>query len=352
MIGTSKRLTKGSGMRTQVFLTIDTESSIGGAWSDPSRRPLPASHRVFCQNDSGAYGIPLIVEILREYGMCATFFYETLASLVLGESDIARGINYLLEAGQDVQLHVHPTFRHYHDYLQSGDRTTLRAKARLPDLMDMYPEQEQVAFIQEAMTILRRYTGAHPDAFRAGCYAANHSTLRALRHVGIPIDSSYNPAYCSFHSFSERPLATNEVQKIEQTWEFPVTVARTRIGEGAYKPLEISAISSWEMERSLIALHENDVPHVVLMFHSFSAVKARNVYYSAFRPDRIVIHRLRRLVRFLARHHDRFQVTTFHEAAQNLTSLQPTAKSVLPDLGMLHPAMRKLTQGVNRFYWV
>ena len=49
-------------MATAVYLTVDTESSMGGAWANPQRRPLPASRHVFCESETGVT-LPLIVGI-------------------------------------------------------------------------------------------------------------------------------------------------------------------------------------------------------------------------------------------------------------------------------------------------
>ncbi len=94
--------------KTRVFLTIDTESSMGGAWQNPALRPLPAERRISCRIRGRDHGIGWQCAQLRERGLKATFFCEVLSSLVLGEGDSRSYLEYLLEQGQDVQLHVHP----------------------------------------------------------------------------------------------------------------------------------------------------------------------------------------------------------------------------------------------------
>ena len=48
-----------------------------------------------------------------------------------------------------------------------------------------YSEDEQVALLETAIENLLKAGGASPMAFRAGDYAANNATLRALRRVGL-----------------------------------------------------------------------------------------------------------------------------------------------------------------------
>ena len=44
---------------TVPYITIDTETSIGGAWRNPAYEPLSLERTVFGQVGSKCYGIPL-----------------------------------------------------------------------------------------------------------------------------------------------------------------------------------------------------------------------------------------------------------------------------------------------------
>jgi len=338
-------------MKTAVHITIDTESAMAGAWEEPTRGPLPASRHVFCQDDSGAYGIPLIMRELDRYGFRATFFCEMLATRVLGEADTRSVVEALLTAGQDVQLHLHPVYWYYRRFLDSGavDRDHYRAAAS--DQLCAHSPERQLAMLEEASELFQMCTGRVPVAFRAGNFAASRATLRALGKLGFVIDSSYNPAQLDDPSLAEDPPEPNAVQSIEGVWELPVTVARTRIREGnGYKPFDPVALCAWEMERVLDTANAAGMPHVTLLFHSFSFVKPWDMTYSRFRLNRIVLRRLRALLRFLAANRDRFQVQTFGELAAAPIQASPTA--VVPDLGFWRPAARKAVQVVNTLYWV
>lgn len=69
-------------MKTNVYFTVDTEASMGGALDHAKRRPVPALRHVFCRIGDQEYGIPLIVRLLRRHGFQGTFFVETLGTKV------------------------------------------------------------------------------------------------------------------------------------------------------------------------------------------------------------------------------------------------------------------------------
>jgi hypothetical protein len=339
-------------MKTSVYITVDTESAMGGAWDAPEHGPVAASRHVFCRDGSEAYGIPLISQELGRYGFQATFFCEMLATPVLGEADTRSVVDALLAANQDVQLHLHPVYWYYRRFLDEGEAARDHYRTSACDLLCEHPPDRQVALLEEACDLFRTCTGRVPVAFRAGNFAASRSTLRALSKLGFVIDSSYNPAQHQDPSFTDDPPEPNVVQSIEGIWEFPVTVARTRIREGnGYKPFDPVALCAWEMRRILEAAHAAGMPHVTLLFHCFSFVKPRDISYHRFRRNRIVIARLRALLAFLDANRDRFRVETFGAQAA-AGSIQGSTVATIPDLGFFRPAARKAVQVINSLYWV
>lgn len=326
---------------------------MGGAWIFPVRRPTGVNQSIFCETPNQALGIPLIDEQLREHGMRATFFCEVFASAVHGDAQMRRVTDFLLERGHDVQLHVHPTFYHYGEYLRGSASCAAerKRKSAMPDTMAAYTELEQANLLEEACAIFERLTGRKPQAFRAGSYAANQATLRALARLKIGIDSSYNPVYPE--SFPGALLEANRVARLEGVWEIPITVMQTRFPDaGRLKPMEISAVSLAEMVFALEAAHQAGMRHVVLVLHSFSFVKPRDIFYSHYRINRLVVRRFRRLLEYLQRREAQFAVSTFAQLARNLSWLEEPQPALVPDLGWWRPASRKLVQAVNRIYWI
>jgi hypothetical protein len=342
-------------MRTKVYLTIDTESSMGGAWSNPNLRPLPADKRIFCRIRGVDHGIGWICEALQARGMKATFFCEVLASLVLGETDTQSYLSYLLACGQDVQLHTHPNYFFYADYLGALARGESYDHSLRSDAICRLPLDSQARILDLAVQIFSKLAGRRPTVYRSGGYMIVRPTMRILAGLGIVVDSSFNPVYQGSGSFPQDSLEPNRVQKIEGVYEVPVTVARQALspsnGYGKLKPFEISALSFWEMRKILEHARESGTQHVVAVFHSFSAVKTKDDQYSRMRPDRIVRSRFERLLDYLAGN-SRFQVATLGETAAESEGFNLTPDAGVANLGLARPLARKLVQGINRFYWL
>lgn len=341
-------------MRTTVHLTVDTESTMGGAWRDAGLRPVPARRHVFCENSEGAFGLPLICDELERHGHQATFFVEMLAGHVLGEDDTRSVTDYLQKRDQDVQLHTHPTFRHFRDYLRQREAGTAPDSPRETDQLSAHTADEQREILTDAVELFERAVGRRPTVYRSGGFAADRRCLPILNELGIVIDSSFNPIYRHSNlSFRDDPPETNKVAKIDGVWEMPITVGSTNIGEGVgLKHLDPTSVSASEIESMLDQAHAGGMRHVVAIFHCFSTVKTRDYQYTEIRPNRIVIRRLRRFLDYLARNEDRFEVATLGELASELDRLEGEHPAPIPNLGFWRPATRKVVQAVNNLFWI
>ncbi len=334
-----------------VYFTVDTESSMAGAWNNAGTRPLPAQKLAFCRSGDSDSGVGLLTRILGEFGFRATYFVETLLAAVNGPHDLAPVFEYLLKHRQDVQLHLHPSYHFFSASLRAQAEGKPYRRPDDADFIGAFPEAQQVELLSEAIDYFRRLAGFRPVAFRAGCFAANRATLRALASLGLTYDSSYNPCYPAW-SFAGEQLEPNRVTRLEGVWEFPVTVARTPLPEsqGGLKHADPSVLSVAELKQMLEAGSAAGQRHFVILFHSFSATKSRDISYSQMRPDRVVVARLRQLAEYLAHHPDKFRVTTFSD----LTAEGPLGEGAAPvaNLGLVTAGIRKFVQGVNRLYWV
>jgi hypothetical protein len=327
--------------KLRVYFTVDTETSMGGAWDNAEFTPLPLSRTVFGENGSGSYGVSLIMDILEEYGFSATFFVEVFCAYNVGFESVARVFDYIQRRGHDVQLHLHPVQRFYRDFVQGGPR-------REQDFMFQFPPDEQRELIREGIDLFKQFSGKTPRAYRAGCYAASEVTLSALRENGIEIDSSYNLAFLDQTcGFQYRPL--NAPQVLEGIYEFPVT--NFNVGRnGSYKPLEISAVSVSEILATLRSLAKSGCGGAVLVFHSFSFLKNRDNRFEKCIPSRIVIHRFRNLCSELLQLREELEVSVLGKA--DLPSVESRQPQVVPNLGWLRPAMRKTVQGLDYIPWI
>ncbi len=241
-----------SGQKTKVYITVDTETSMDGAWGNPARAPLTLDRLVYGKLGSRFYGIPLIMDILEEHGLRATFFTEMFCSYAVGAEEVAGVCREILKRGHDCQLHLHPIYRFYWKRQQGKP-------SREMDFLFQLSPAEQREFIAEGVRLFRELSGKAPRAYRAGCYAGSGSNpASALREHGIEIDSSYNLAYlgqtCGFET-----KGLNAPAVIDSVHEFPITVFRVNWTVG-YKPLEISAVSVREILDTIQATADRGMP--------------------------------------------------------------------------------------------
>ncbi len=337
--------------KTRIYLTVDVETSMGGAWRYPERRPLSIDKVIFCKNGDASYGLPLIVKELNNYGLRATFFTEVFFSQCLGADQAKMVFDYLLNERQDVQLHTHPVFRYYSAAVKDGTPEAFRRYRALGDALYDKDVETQHVLLSEAFDLFRTFAGERPVAFRAGGFLGDYNTLAALQRLGILIDSSYNPSIAA--SFPKSRPLPNVVQRIDGVTEMPLTNAVSGFGGSqGWKPLAISSLSFAELRAALTQAHAAHLEDVVVIFHSFSTVKPRDVFYSSLRPDWLVIARFRRLLRYLAEHSSMFEVCTIRDAASGPERFAAGQPAPNLNLGFVKPLLRKSAQALNRVYWI
>lgn len=330
-----------------VYITVDTECSLGGAWQNPQWTPVGPERAVLGKIGSGFYGVPLIMDILEHNDLRGTFFTEVLARDVVDGSALSKAYISIRQRGHDVQLHLHPVFHYYHLVTQGQFR-----REELPAHMDLIGSlafETQVELLEKGRSIFQEILGILPTAFRAGVYGASMSTLDALENIGIRYDSSFNSAYLGSSCLMERN-PTNTPWQHGSVWEIPVTTFETGAwGMRGLKPLEVAAVSLWEMKRVLEQAERLGQETVTVILHSFAFLKRADIQFRTMRPDRLVIRRFQGLCRFLRQNRDRFRVRTFSDLSN--PSENPVAHPV-PQMGVLVPVCRKLVQAANRIYWL
>lgn len=331
-----------------IFITIDTECSLGGALDDRLKHPVSPERAILGRIGSECYGTPLLMSILEGNGLRGTFFLEVLASHVVDEQQMADAYGQIVARGHDAQLHLHPVY-HYYRSLRQG---TVR-RDQLPPNMDLIgglPIETQLQLLTEGSSLLRKFTGKNPVAFRAGCFGASNSTLSALAQVGIQYDSSFNAAYLGQTCLLKPRSQPNSPWQANGVWEVPITNFETGFGRlRGLKHLDVVAVSLSEMRRVLLAAERMQLGTVVFLLHSFSFLKRRDVQFRDMRPDRLVIRRFEALCRFLHANSHRFQLRTFSERPR---LAENAAFGSVPRLGTIRPLCRKFVQAMNRPYWV
>jgi len=115
-----------------VYITVDTECSLGGAWENPNWKPVGAERAILGRIGREQYGIPLIMDILEEHDLRGTFFTEVFARDVVDQSELDEAYTAIQKRGHDAQLHLHPVFHYFHLVAQG-----LISRENLPPHMDL-----------------------------------------------------------------------------------------------------------------------------------------------------------------------------------------------------------------------
>jgi peptidoglycan/xylan/chitin deacetylase (PgdA/CDA1 family) len=317
---------------------------MGGAWGNPTLKPVPPLRGAWGEYGSRQLGLPWIVEILEQHGLVATFFVEAFMEDQGHPGEGERICQYLLDRRQDVQLHIHPNHRHY------GLRQRGLSAPFTDDIADLSPV-DQLALLQEGSDRIQRWTGRRPVAFRAGNMAASEQTLQQLEAAGVPIDSSYAFPYAGGQCrFSARD-PYNGSKWYGGVLEMALSGFRQTLASelGRPKPLDLMGIS-FEECRDAIRLICGAGADAVVILHSFSLFKVRNVQYERGKVNRIVARRFRRLCQWLAAGQP--PVCTFGDLARAIADKTYQARHV-PPCRLVHPRalVRKAVQAWNHLYW-
>lgn len=315
----------------RVFITVDTE-----VW------PLAGTPDRLVQADydrdyygitpEGEFGAIFQAEVLRNHGLRGVFFVETLSAWISGIEPLGQLVAKLQAGGHEIGLHTHAEWCR---------RDSTLAGPSSGDLMRDYSEERQATLIAKALQPLNQCGVTDVRSYRAGGYGANRDTLKALARNKIRFDSSYNYCWLGQTCAIETGAPLLQPARLEDVYEYPVTFFRDRPGH--FRHAELCACSSEELEHMLLSAYQRNWHSLVIVSHSFECIRRdpRNP-----QPNRTVIRRLERLCGFLARHREKFRVSSFHD--QDLEQL-PEPGSTSPLVGRLrHTVRRNIEQAWKR----
>lgn len=329
--------------QVQVFFTVDTETSIGGAFAHPGLKPVGSRERIFGKFSGGTYGIPWMMQIAEKHAFRLTFFVETMHHLYFGHEAVQRVIEFILDRGHDAQLHLHPNYRHF----ASGSL----ASPLFSDFLHDYDAHEQFHMLCQGVEIFERSGAPRPRAFRAGCYGAGPLTLEALKRAGFWIDSSYNASFIGKTCFLPN-LGINDTWRHDSgVYLLPVTnfIERSH-GTTRLRPLDINGAGFEEIRASLRAAHENGMHSVVIVLHSFSFIKPYDVQYRKIRLRGPVVRRFEKLCEYVARHSDKYRARCMGDLSRDeLEVMSRQARHVYPSVPFVCSMPRLVEQLWDRY---
>ena len=283
---------------TPVFLTVDTELAwrhhAAGLDTDTlfERSIEPAGVGIACQ-----------LRVLAEHRLKACFFVDPMPAMLFGLEPMKRVVGAILEAGQEVQLHLHPNWTG----AVAGDRGGEHARFRAID----YDEAEQRDLIAGARDLLVAAGAPPPVAFRAGSYSADDATLRALAALGFAYDSSHNGAEHPWPSAIDLPVRQIAPVARGGVIEVPVTLIEDR--PGALRNFQICALSAGEMAAALSHAAANDHAAVTIVGHSFELSNRAGT-----RANGIHVRRFESLCAMLDRRREELPTTHFSDVTLRL----------------------------------
>lgn len=286
----------------KVYVTFDIEVWCDG-WSDlDGRFPAAFERYYFGRSAAGDYALPKTTEILNRHGLTGVFFVEPLFSARFGSGFLDTVVGLIAGAGHDVQLHLHP------EWTDEIRPPILPDVSRKRQHLVHYTLDEQASLIATGRRLLEAAKGGPVDCFRAGSFAANRDTYRALARNGFVLDSSLNAGFDHAGGTIEGLHDFAGERTIEGVRCFPVSVFRD--GFGRLRAAQVNACSSAELQRALLDAADRGVEHFVIVSHNFDMLKP-----GSSEPDWFVVRRFEALCEFLAKHRPRFQVGPFSAGA-------------------------------------
>jgi len=320
---------------------------MGGAWKDPSLKPV--SPRFGMMGDYGGQqlGIPLICDILRRSNIQATFFLEPFNEELGWPGETEPVVNYLLQQQQDIQLHIHPNHIHYGQY-RSGEKYV--RTDQMADL-DIATQKQMIVAGAE---LLENWSGVRPVAFRAGNMGASEETLTAISEAGLWIDSSYTFPYVGGQCRFEENERYNGAKWYGNVLEVALSAYQQPKVPGLHpaKPIDLMG-SSFEECRDAVKMICDAGGDAVLILHSFSLFKVRDSQYNDGKLNKVVARRFEKFCQWLNDNREKYPPRTFAELGRLVADENYQPKNVPPCTinKPLRALTRKFVQGLNNFYW-
>jgi hypothetical protein len=298
-----------------VLLTFDVEVWCDG-WQDLDRK-FPAAYRryVYGTSPAGDFALPKTLETLQRHNIHAVFFVEPLFAARFGVEHLAAIVALIRDAGQEVQLHLHPEWT---DEITPPPLAHMNGKRQH---LRYYDAEEQTTLIGLGARLLQVAGAPRPAAFRAGGFAANRDTYSALERNGIAFDSSINAIVADSVPDLRGHCDVYAASRIGNVTSIPVTIFRD--GRGGLRHAQVGACSYEEIASALQSARAAGSPYFVMFSHNFELLKP-----GTSQPDSIVAKRFERLCRHLGDRGDDYRCIGFDAIAPSVDPMHAPLPSV------------------------
>ncbi len=282
----------------KVHLSFDVEIWCDG-WDDLDRKfPAQFERYVYGRSAAGDFALPHALKVLRQYDLPAVFFVEPLFAGRFGVEPLREIVGLIQDAGQEVQLHLHPEWS---DEIQPRPFEAAHTKRQH---LSYYTLNEQLCLLKLGLALLDEAGAQAINAFRAGSFACNADTYQALSQLGLRYDSSLNPCHPDSGLDLRGVEDFHRPSQIQAVESLPMTVFTD--GFGKPRPAQMGACSFAEMRAALASAHEQGVAHFMILSHNFETLVPGST-----KPDRFVVSRFEQLCAHLADRSDRYEVCGF-----------------------------------------
>ena len=314
-----------------VYLTFDVEIWCDG-WKDLDTKFSKNFQRyVYGHSVQGDYALPKTLEILARHHLTAIFFVEPLFAGRFGVEHLATILDLIRPGGHDIQLHLHP------EWSDEIRPIPFPSAARKRQHLAYYTLKEQVALIRLGLSLMQQAGCGGLTVFRAGSFACNADTYRALSECGISLDSSLDDVFEMSGADLRGRLDFSRPQQFEGVSIVPISIFRD--GMGGKRHAQIGACSFPELREALDAAYRLGVADFTILSHNFEMLKP-----GTQEPDSIVVRRFESLCAYLASERTRFRVGAIRA---------PTIDDVprpMPSVAMSATLQRHAEQLLRRLY--
>jgi len=233
---------------TRVLLTVDTElawrhAASGRPWEENYARSV----------EPAGVGLGYQLEVLARHGLRACFFIDPMPACRYGLGPVRRMVETVLAAGQEVQLHLHPS------WMGGQDRQAF-------ELAGLSTDRQQ-ALIDQGARFLVDSGAPNPIAFRAGSFGADDSTLDALARLGFRYDSSFNASHAPWPCAISLPA--HQIDPVSHRGVVELPVGQIAGARGGLRHIQLCALSQVELRHALADAACANQQVVTLVSHSF-----------------------------------------------------------------------------------
>lgn len=303
----------------KLFLTIDVETYTGDYACD-----------VWAQGE----GLDYVLEVCAKHCLPATFFVEALGATRWGPSGIEEICTHVGNAGQDVQLHLHPAVAAIDGLPDVGDVLRLHDKATQAELMRI------------GQGILRDAGAGDVIAFRAGDLAADETTLQAMEICGIRLGSNRDLDQKTTIQSRINDLfpVRNDICEWRGIVDLPVTAPRSPFSllDGHHRHLQICAINGAELNDALGQMVDFGYETATVLTHPKEFFRRSG---GGFAPNMKNRKRLEQFAKFVSQRDDieAFTVSKCLDVCSTATSARRAVR-----FKPRHTMLRILEQGIAR----